>query len=80
MPKDKKEQEKEPAEVSEDKRNQPQQLTPKQIFDAYPNDREKAINYLLLGMQTDLNRIANVLEYFASKDVTAEKAKKISKE
>jgi len=64
---------------SEDKPNAPQQLTPKQIFDAYPNDREKAINYLLLGVQTDLNRIANVLEYFASKDVAAEKAKAVPK-
>jgi len=54
-----------------------QQLTPKQIFDAYPNDKEKARDYLLLGMQADLNRIANVLEYFASKDVAAEKAKKV---
>ena len=67
------------VQVGEDTSKPPQQLTPKQIFDAYPNDREKAINYLLLGVQTDLNRIANVLEYFASKDVASEKAKAVTK-
>ena len=54
------------------------QLTPKQIFDAYPNDRDKANNYLLLSIQTDLNRIANVLEYFANKDMADASSKKIS--
>ena len=53
------------------------QMTPKQIFDAYPNDRDKANNYLLLGIQTDLNRIANVLEYFANKDMADASSKKI---
>ena len=48
-----------------DKPEAPQQLTPKQIFDAYPNDKEKARDYLLLGIQTDLNRIANTIEYMA---------------
>jgi hypothetical protein len=64
---------------SQDTPTPPQQLTPKQIFDAYPNDRDKAMNYLLLGIQSDLNRSANALEYFASKDVTSEKAKVIQK-
>ncbi|MHA1815981.1 MAG: hypothetical protein ACTSX1_08250 [Candidatus Heimdallarchaeaceae archaeon] len=66
-------------EVSEDTPTPPQQLTPKQILDAYPNDKDKAINYLILGIQSDLNRIANILDYFASKDMAAEKAKAITK-
>ena len=48
-----------------DRPETPQPLSVKQIFDAYPNDRQKALDYILMGVQTDLNRIANSLEYLA---------------
>ena len=56
-----------------------QPLSVKQIFDAYPNDREKARDYLLMGIQNELNRVANALEYFAKKDIAAVEAAKIRK-
>jgi len=62
---EKKELKKPEREQNADRPETPQQLTPKQIFDAYPNDKEKARDYLLLGIQTDLNRIANTIEYMA---------------
>ena len=52
-------------EESADRPETPQPLSVKQIVDAYPNDRQKAIDYVMMGIQTDMNRIANSIEYLA---------------
>jgi len=65
MSDDAKKVEKQLNEEQGDRPETPTPLSVKQIFDAYPNDKEKAIAYLLMGAQTDLNRIANSLEYLA---------------
>ena len=49
----------------DNKSETPKPISVKQILDAYPHDRQKAVDHILLGIQTDLNRIANSLEYLA---------------
>jgi hypothetical protein len=61
----KKEEAKIEAKPEPQKAETPTPLSVRQIFDAYPNDRQKAIDYIFMGVQNDLNRIANSLEYLA---------------
>ena len=49
------------------KQEQPPQVTIQQLIEAYPNDREKVRDNLLLGIVTELNRIATTLDWFAKR-------------
>lgn len=55
-------------EKTENLESKQQSISVKQIIDAYPTDREKALAYILMGIQNDLNRIANILEYYVKRD------------
>lgn len=55
-------QEKAPETPKEGVPQQAQQISVKQIFDIYPVDRERARDYVLMGIQNELMRIGNALE------------------
>jgi len=58
----------------------PQNVSVEQIIASYPIDRGRVRDTLLVSISTNLNRIANALEYFAKQDMADRKGKEISKE
>lgn len=58
---------------------QQQQVSVEQVLANYPIDRERIRDTILLNISRELTRIANALDYFASKDVAKEKAEKVGK-
>jgi len=46
---------------------QNQQVSINQIIDSYPADREKVRDTLLMGIHMELNKIGNLLDWFAKR-------------
>ncbi len=83
MSEDQKKEAKEVKEVKEvqpeAKEEAPQSISVEQIVAGYPIDRDRVRDTLLINVSTNLNRIANALEYFANQDMADRKGNEISK-